>query len=138
VFELARIMGTSARMIERHSGALLDGAGAGIAEALDALDAQRDEAAQIAISERLRSRPTSPARCRGPAGACEAAAPYLPAPQPPSEDRWLTTREAAAYLGMSPNALHKLAAARSVRFVQDTPRGRCYFKRSWLDDSRER
>jgi hypothetical protein len=28
VFELARIMGTSVRMIERHYGALLDGAGA--------------------------------------------------------------------------------------------------------------
>lgn len=31
VFELARIMGTSVPMIERHYGALLDGAGAGIA-----------------------------------------------------------------------------------------------------------
>ncbi len=45
VFELARIMGTSVRMIERHYGALLDGAGAGIAGRLDALDAQRDQAA---------------------------------------------------------------------------------------------
>ena len=44
VFTLARIMGTSVRMIEKHYGALLDGAGAGIAEALDALDAQRDQA----------------------------------------------------------------------------------------------
>jgi len=42
VFELARIMGTSVAMIERHYGALLDGAGAGIAGRLDALDAQRD------------------------------------------------------------------------------------------------
>jgi integrase len=42
VFELARIMGTSVRMIERHYGALLDGAGAGIAGRLDALDAERD------------------------------------------------------------------------------------------------
>ena len=42
VFELARIMGTSVRMIELHYGALLDGAGAGIAGRLDALDAQRD------------------------------------------------------------------------------------------------
>jgi integrase len=45
IFTLARIMGTSVRMIERHYGALLDGAGAGIADALDALDAQRDRAA---------------------------------------------------------------------------------------------
>ena len=42
VFALARIMGTSVRMIERHYGALLDGAGAGIAGALDALDDERD------------------------------------------------------------------------------------------------
>jgi integrase len=42
VFTLARIMGTSVRMIERHYGALLDGAGAGIATQLDALDAERD------------------------------------------------------------------------------------------------
>ncbi len=42
VFELARVMGTSVRMIERHYGALLDGAGAGIAGRLDALDAERD------------------------------------------------------------------------------------------------
>jgi integrase len=44
VFELARIMGTSVRMVERHYGALLDGAGAGIAGRLDALDAERDRA----------------------------------------------------------------------------------------------
>ncbi len=48
VFELARIMGTSVRMIERHYGALLDGAGAGIAGRLDALDAERDQAASDA------------------------------------------------------------------------------------------
>jgi integrase len=40
-FELARIMGTSVRMIERHYGTLLDGAGAGIASRLDAFDAGR-------------------------------------------------------------------------------------------------
>jgi integrase len=42
VFELARIMGTSVRMIERHYGALLDGAGADIARRLDAHDANTD------------------------------------------------------------------------------------------------
>jgi integrase len=42
IFTLARIMGTSVRMIERHYGALLDGAGADIADTLDALDAERD------------------------------------------------------------------------------------------------
>lgn len=44
IFTLARIMGTSVRMIERHYGALLDGATAGIAGRLDALDAERDRA----------------------------------------------------------------------------------------------
>jgi hypothetical protein len=37
-------MGISVRMIERHYGALLDGASAGIAARLDALDAERDQA----------------------------------------------------------------------------------------------
>lgn len=45
VFELARVMGTSVRMIERHYGALLDGAGASIAARLDAFDAERQHAA---------------------------------------------------------------------------------------------
>jgi hypothetical protein len=38
VFELARVMGTSVAMVERHYGALLDGAGADIARRLDAYD----------------------------------------------------------------------------------------------------
>ncbi len=42
MFQLARVMGTSVRMIERHYGALLDGSGAEIASRLDALDAQRE------------------------------------------------------------------------------------------------
>jgi hypothetical protein len=42
VFELARVMGTSVRMIERHYGALLDGAGAGITSRLDAYDAEQE------------------------------------------------------------------------------------------------
>ena len=46
VFQLARIMGTSVRMIERHYGAMLDGSSAEIATQLDALDHQeRPEAA---------------------------------------------------------------------------------------------
>jgi hypothetical protein len=44
VFELARIMGTSVGMIERHYGTLLDGAIEGIAGRLDALDDVRDQA----------------------------------------------------------------------------------------------
>jgi hypothetical protein len=44
VFRLARVMGTSVRMIERHYGALLDGAGVDIADRLDTLDLERDRA----------------------------------------------------------------------------------------------
>jgi integrase len=39
VFELAKVMGTSVRMIERHYGTLLDGVGASIARRLTAYDA---------------------------------------------------------------------------------------------------
>jgi hypothetical protein len=46
VFELARVMGTSVQMIERHYGALLDGAGAGIAARLDAFDNKGGEGRQ--------------------------------------------------------------------------------------------
>ena len=38
-------MGTSVGMIERHYGALLDGAGAGIADRLDLFEAEQDRAA---------------------------------------------------------------------------------------------
>jgi hypothetical protein len=38
----AKVMGTSVRMIEKSYGVLLDGAGAGIASRLDALDAERE------------------------------------------------------------------------------------------------
>ena len=51
VFELARIMGTSVPMIERHYGTLLDGATEGIAGRLDALDAERDETADEGTDE---------------------------------------------------------------------------------------
>ena len=53
VFTLAKVMGTSVRMIERHYGALLDGASAGISGALDALDAERDRATGEASDDRL-------------------------------------------------------------------------------------
>jgi hypothetical protein len=44
VFELARVMGTSVRMIERHYGALLDGAHNVIASRLDAFEAELEKA----------------------------------------------------------------------------------------------
>lgn len=43
IFALARVMGTSVRMIERHYGALLDGAGASLADCLDAFDRAREQ-----------------------------------------------------------------------------------------------
>jgi len=51
VFELARVMGTSVAMIERHYGALLDGAHAGIAARLDALEAKMEKAAEAEAGE---------------------------------------------------------------------------------------
>jgi integrase len=46
IHALARIMGTSVRMIERHYGTLLDGAMEEIAGRLDALDADRRDRAE--------------------------------------------------------------------------------------------
>jgi integrase len=45
VFELAKVMGTSVAMIERHYGTLIGGAHAGIAGRLDALEAELEQAA---------------------------------------------------------------------------------------------
>jgi hypothetical protein len=56
VFELARIMGTSIEMIERHYGTLLDGAGQGIAGRLDAFDVHQ-ELARNRSGEKRRSWP---------------------------------------------------------------------------------
>jgi hypothetical protein len=50
-------MGTSVRVIERHYGALLDGAGADIAARLDALDLERDRPPTSARARRRMSRP---------------------------------------------------------------------------------
>ena len=46
VFTLAKVTGTSVRMIEKSYGVLLDGAGADIARRLDALKAARDREAK--------------------------------------------------------------------------------------------
>ena len=46
VFELARVMGTSVAMIERHYGTLIEGAGADIARRLTAFEAQQERAAE--------------------------------------------------------------------------------------------
>jgi hypothetical protein len=64
-----------------------------------------------------------------------ALADYLP--NRASEDRWMDTRDAAAYLGLKPNALHKLTASRSVPFSQDVAGGKCWFQKSQLDAWRQ-
>jgi excisionase family DNA binding protein len=67
----------------------------------------------------------------------ERLAPYLrPVDPPPVDDGWLTTKTAAAYLGMSVNALHKATAERRIPFSQSGPGARCYFRRADLDDWR--
>jgi integrase len=51
VFELARVMGTSIEMIERHYGTLLSGAAAGIASRLAAFEAAQDQATEEATED---------------------------------------------------------------------------------------
>ena len=46
VFALARLMGTSVKMIERHYGTLIDGAAADVLDRLDALDGRLERAAE--------------------------------------------------------------------------------------------
>jgi hypothetical protein len=49
------------------------------------------------------------------------------------QDEWLDAKRAAAYLGITTNALHKLTAARSVPFEQVGPGCKLWLKRSELD-----
>jgi integrase len=51
VFELARVMGTSIEMIERHYGALLDGSGASIAARLAVFEAEQDRLGRESVAE---------------------------------------------------------------------------------------
>lgn len=49
------------------------------------------------------------------------------------EDGWLDAKRAAAYVGLSVNALHKLTAERAIPFEQEGPGCKMWFKRSELD-----
>jgi hypothetical protein len=49
------------------------------------------------------------------------------------DDRWLNSGDAAAYLGITANALHKLTAARALPFEQEAPGCKCYFRKAALD-----
>jgi Helix-turn-helix domain len=48
-------------------------------------------------------------------------------------DRWLDAKQAADYLGLSINALHKLTAARQLPTEQEAPGHKLWFRRSQLD-----
>jgi hypothetical protein len=50
-----------------------------------------------------------------------------------SPDDWLDARRAAAYVGLSRNALHKHTAARAIPFHQDGPACKLWFRRDELD-----
>jgi excisionase family DNA binding protein len=54
--------------------------------------------------------------------------------EPVDDDRrWMSTRDAATYLGIPTSSLHKLTAAREIPFEQDGPGCRCWFRRAELD-----
>lgn len=61
-----------------------------------------------------------------------ALQPHL-AQEQPVDDSWMTSDQAAAYLGSTRTALHKLTSAREIPFEQEAPGCNCYFKRSELD-----
>jgi Helix-turn-helix domain len=67
----------------------------------------------------------------------ERLAPRLAGRLAPTEDGWLDSKQAAAYLGVSVNALHKLTAARAIPFEQDGPGCKLYFRRCALDRHRQ-
>lgn len=89
-------------------------------ESLDAAEIDHYAERLAPLTDRLAARPATSARP-------EAA-----------RDRWLTTREAAEYLGLSVHALHRLTAVRAIPFEQEGPRCKCYFKPSALDAWRAR
>jgi hypothetical protein len=51
-------------------------------------------------------------------------------------ESWMNAKAAAAYLGSTVTALHKLTAARLIPFHQDGPGCKLWFKRSELDEWR--
>jgi excisionase family DNA binding protein len=62
--------------------------------------------------------------------------PHLQIAQPAGG--WMTSRQTAAYLGLTLPALHRLTAARALPFEQDAPGGKCWFHRADLDAWRRR
>ena len=68
----------------------------------------------------------------------ERLAPFMPDRDNAHPDEWLDPKGAAAYLGMTVEALHKLTGPRLIPVHQEAPGCKCFFKRSELDDWRER
>lgn len=80
---------------------------------------------------------SDPTACEALADAlAETLGHRLTSPTELQPDAWLDSLDAAAYLGISRNALHKHTATRSIPFEQDGPGCRCWFKRSDLDEWR--
>ncbi len=48
-------------------------------------------------------------------------------------ERWLDTRDAAAYLGLTPRRALQANASARVPFEQERPRAKCWFKRNDVD-----
>jgi excisionase family DNA binding protein len=59
--------------------------------------------------------------------------PHLQPEQPAATTGWMTSRDAATYLGLTLAALHRLTAARAIPFEQDAPGGKCWFTHADLD-----
>ena len=87
-----------------------------------------------ALGAELASLITSAARSDAGLAADLAAVlrPYLQ-PEQAATAGWMTSREAATYLGLTLAALHRLTAARAVPFEQDAPGGKCWFNSADLD-----
>jgi excisionase family DNA binding protein len=60
----------------------------------------------------------------------------LQAPTDEAAPDWMDCRAAAAYLGLHPDTLHKLAAERAIPAEQDGPGCKLFFHREALDDWR--
>ena len=46
---------------------------------------------------------------------------------------WMDSKSAAQYGGCSVHSLRRAMAAREVRFTQDSPGGKAWFKAEWID-----
>lgn len=55
----------------------------------------------------------------------------------PAPSKWLSSKQAAEYLGMPFSTFQKLTAARRIRCQQDSQNGPLYFRPEWLDEWRD-